>query len=120
VRAVVFLRHERPIPPRVRRDDADDARKTTPAEDPAFHRQAAPLVIGEAEPPRSMRCSQDSVLFEQVVNDSLLLPVDPAGEEQYDESERRRQRVHAREACPETLPRCKARQIRDCGAIKIG
>jgi hypothetical protein len=39
-------------------------------------------------------------LFEQVVNDGLLLPVDPAGEEQNDERERRRQRVHDAKRAP--------------------
>jgi hypothetical protein len=82
VRAIVFVRDERPIPPqdRVRCHDADDGRKPTPAEDLAFHGQPAALVIGEAEPSRSVRCAEDSVLLEQIVNDRLLLPVDPAGE----------------------------------------
>jgi len=46
------------------------------------------LVVGEAQPPRPVRCAQDSVLFEQIVNDGLL--VDPAGEDQNEERERRR------------------------------
>jgi hypothetical protein len=37
-----------------------------------------------------VRCAEDPVLLEQVVNDRLLLPVDPAGEEENDEGERRR------------------------------
>src|SRR5438309_7432758 len=41
-----------------------------------------------------MRCTQDAVLLEQVLNDRLLLPVDPAGEDENDEGKRRRQRVH--------------------------
>jgi hypothetical protein len=40
-----------------------------------------------------------------------LLAVDPAGEEENDERERRRHLVHGA-SVPEGLPRCKARQIR--------
>ena len=118
VRAVVFLRHERPISPQdcVRRDDADDARKATPAENLAFHRQAAPLVVGETEAPRSVRRAQDSVLFEQVVNDCLLLPVDPAGKEQDDERERRRQRVHDAKRAPTGCRRAR----RETERCKVG
>ena len=49
---------------------------------------------GETEPSASVRCTQDAVLLEQVLNDRLLLPVDPAGEDENDEGKRRRQRVH--------------------------
>src|ERR1700681_4853157 len=41
-----------------------------------FYGQAATLVVGEAESSRSVRCAQDPVLLEQIVNDRLLLPVD--------------------------------------------
>src|ERR1700730_6590744 len=51
-------------------------------------------------------------LLEQVVNNCLLLPVDPAGEEENNERERRRQRVHV-VSVPERLTQCKAHQIRD-------
>jgi hypothetical protein len=87
-----FLGNERPIPAQdgVRRDDADDARQPTPAEDLASYGQAPALVVGEAEPSRSVRGAQDPVLLEQIVNDRLLLPVDPAGEQKNDERERRR------------------------------
>src|SRR6185436_5481039 len=80
--------------------------------DLALHCQAPALVVGEAEPSGSVRCAEDAVLLEQVVNDRLLLPVDPAGEEENDEGERLRQRVHGA-SVPERLGRCKTRQIRD-------
>jgi hypothetical protein len=41
-----------------------------------------------------VRGAEDAVLLEQVVNDYLLVPVDPAGEEKEGEGERGRQRVH--------------------------
>src|SRR5262249_16446470 len=83
-RAAIFLRHQPSIPPqdRVGCDDADDDRKPTATEDFAFDRQAAALVVGEADPSGSLRGAQDAVLLEEVVNDRLLLPVDPAGEEE--------------------------------------
>ena len=37
------------------------------------------LVIGGTEPQRNVRRAEDPILLEQVVNDRLLLPVEPAG-----------------------------------------
>jgi hypothetical protein len=56
--------------------------------------EAATLVVGEAKPSRTVHRAENAVLLEQVVNDGLLLPVDPAGEQKEEESEGRRQRVH--------------------------
>src|SRR5438309_2254282 len=61
-----------------------------------------------------MRCTQDAVLLEQVLNDRLLLPVDPAGEGENDEGKRRRQRVHGT-SVPDRLAWCKTRRMsRSC------
>jgi hypothetical protein len=54
-----------------------------------------------------VRCAEDPVLLEQVLNDRLLLPVDPAGEEENDKDERMGQRVH-RASLPERMARRKA------------
>jgi hypothetical protein len=89
------------------------------AEDLAFHGQATALVVGEAEPSRSVRCAPDPVLLEQVVDDRLLLPVDPAGEEENDEGKRRRQRVHG-VSVPERLARRKTRQNRERAPLGLG
>ena len=111
-----FLRNERPIPPqdRVRCDDAGDACQPTPAEDLAFHGEAAALVVGEGEPSASVRCAQNPVLLEQVVNDRLLPPVDPAGEDENDEGKRRRQRVHGASVPREAGSRQDSRDSRSC------
>ncbi len=95
-RTVVFLGHEPPVPPqdRVGCHDSGHVRQAAPAENIAFHGQAAALVVGEAQPSGSVRGAEDPVLLEQVVNDRLLLPVDPAGDQQEQEGERARQRVH--------------------------
>ena len=79
-RAVVLLGHERAIPTQdgVRRDDTRDGRQAAPAKNLAFHRQAAPLVVGKAQPVRPVRGAQDPILLKQVVNDRLLIPVNPA------------------------------------------
>jgi len=105
LRAVVFRGHEPAIPPQdgVRRDDAGDGRQTAPAEDFAFHGQAAALVVGEAQASGWLRGPEDPVLLEQVVNHRLLLAIDPTGKQQTEEGERRRQRIH-RESLPEGLP----------------
>ena len=79
-----------------RRADSNDVREAAPAEDLAFQGYAPPLVVGEAKPPGTMGGAEDTVLLEQVVNDRLLVPVDPAGEEKQEEGERRRQRAHGR------------------------
>lgn len=42
----------------------------------------------------TVHCAEDSVLLEQVVNNRLLVSIDPAGEHQEEEGERARQRVH--------------------------
>jgi hypothetical protein len=60
----------------------------------AFHGQTASLVVGQANPLGTVRRPEDPVLLAQVVNDGLLLSIDPAREDQEEERERRRQRIH--------------------------
>jgi hypothetical protein len=50
------------------------------AEDVAFHGETASLVVGQAQPPGTVHCAEDAVLLEQVVNDPLLVSINPAGE----------------------------------------
>ena len=109
--AIVFLGHQCPIPAQdgVRCDDTRDGRQSASAKNLAFHGQAAALVVGDVGPSRSVRGAEDSVLLEQVVNNCLLLSVDPAGEEENNEHERRRQRVHGA-SVPERRAQCKARR----------
>ena len=45
---------------------------------------------------RTVHGAEDTVFLEQVINDRLLVPVDPAGEEKEEEGKRGRQRVHGR------------------------
>ena len=77
--------------------------QASPPQDATFHRQTASLVVSEAESTRPLRCAKHPVLLEQVVNDGLLLSIDPAGEQQVEERERRRQRIHG-ESVPDALP----------------
>ena len=69
LRAVVLLGDKAAIPPQdgVRRDDAGDGCKTAPAEDFAFHRQAAALVVGETQTSGSVRRAEHPILLEQIV-----------------------------------------------------
>ena len=55
---------------------------------------------------RFRRIELDPVLLEQVVNDRLLLSIDPTGEQQKEEGERWRQRIQ-RESVPERPPQFK-------------
>jgi len=67
--------------------------------------------------PRAAR--RDPVLLKQVVNDRLLVPVGPAGEEENDEGKRSRQRVHGA-SVPERPARVQdAPKSRTC-AIGLG
>jgi hypothetical protein len=88
---------------RVRCDDAGDGREVAATEDLAFHRQTASLVVGETESWRPVHRAGDAVLLEQVVNNRLLLPIDPAGEPQQKEGERGTERVHVG-SLPEEQP----------------
>ena len=96
VGTVVFLGDEPPVPAqdRVGCHDTGHVRQAASAENAAFHGQAAALVVGEAQPSGSVRGAEDPVLLEQVVDDRLLLPVNPARDQQEQEGERARQRVH--------------------------
>ena len=87
------LRYQRRIVSGVTHDSGD-VRKATTAKDLPFHGQPASLVVGEAQPSGALRRAEDAVLLEQVGNDRLLLAVDPAGEQEEEESERGRQTVH--------------------------
>ena len=100
-----FCGDELPVPPQdgVGCHDAGDVREAAPAEDLAFHGEAASLVVGETQPSGSVRRAEDPVLLEQVVNDRLLLPIDPAGDQQEQEREWARQRVHGG-SLPEAPP----------------
>ena len=69
----------------------------TTAQGLAFHGETASLVVGQGHSSGAVHCAEDSVLFEQVVNDRLLVSVDPAREQYEEEGERGRQRVHSGE-----------------------
>ena len=71
------------------------------AEDLAFHGQAPSLIVGEAQSSGTVRRAEDTVLLEQVGDDRLQLPVDPAGEQKEEEGEPGGQRVHGR-SLPDT------------------
>ncbi len=83
-----------------------DVRETAPAEDLAFQGQPASLVVSETQPSGRVRRTQNPILLEQVVNDCLVLPVDPARDKQEEEGEWARQLVHG-DSLPEGPPGCK-------------
>src|SRR5262249_48868741 len=55
----------------------------------ALPRKAPPLVIGEPQPAAAQLLVEDLILFHEVVDDGLLATVDPSGEEQKQELQRR-------------------------------
>jgi hypothetical protein len=54
------------------------------AEDLACHGQSASLVVDETQS-GTVNCAEDTVLLTQVVDDVLLVSVDPAGDRQEEE-----------------------------------
>jgi hypothetical protein len=95
-RTVVLLRDESSVPTQnsVRRHDARDRREVPTAEHVASHGETAPLAVSQAQSSGTVHRAEDAVLLEQVVNDRLLVSIDPAGEQQEDQGERGRQRIH--------------------------
>ena len=61
-----------------------------------FHGQAAALVVGKTHPSGSVRGAEIPVLLKEVVDDGLLMPINPAGDQQERKGERVTQRVHSR------------------------
>jgi len=59
--------------------DAGELAQSLPSERLAFHRQAPPLV-GQALTTPSQLLTKNAVLLQEVVDDLLLMAVDPAGE----------------------------------------
>lgn len=112
LRSVVFLGDECPVPPQdgVGSDDAGDGCEATATENLAFHSQTATLVVGETESSSTVHRAEDAVFIEQIVNDRLLLSIDPAGEQVQKEGERGRERVHVG-SLPEERPA--VQRIRD-------
>ena len=76
-----FLATNLPVPTQdgVGCHDAGDGCEVTTAEDLAFHGETASLVVGQAQSSGTVRRAEDSVLLEQVVNDRVLVSIDPAG-----------------------------------------
>jgi hypothetical protein len=99
LRTVVRLGDEFAIPAqdRVGCHDGGDRREVTTAENVTLHGEAASLIVGQAQSPRTVHGAEDTVLLEQVFNDRLLMAVDPASEQQKAKRERARRPVHRRE-----------------------
>ncbi len=95
-RAVVPLpRNQPPVPgqDRVRSDDRRHVAQELSTERLAFHREPSSLVIGEAETLATELAFEDAVLLDEVINDILLVTVDPAGDGDQKELPRMK-RVH--------------------------
>jgi hypothetical protein len=76
-------RDQRAVPPqdRLRRHDVRELLQYAATESSSTNREARSVGIGETEPATSKLALQDAVLFLQVLEDALLLAVDPAGED---------------------------------------
>ena len=66
----------------------------TTAQHLAFHGETPSLVVSEAQSSRAAHRPEDSIFLEQIVNDRLLVSIDPAREQQQEEGERGRHRGH--------------------------
>ena len=70
-----------PSQDRVRRDDASDLVEQASTERLALGGEASALIVGQAQPLLALEFAEDAVLFEQVGDQSRLIRVDEAGEQ---------------------------------------
>ena len=89
LRAVAFAGDQLAVPAedRVGRDEAGDLVEDLAAEDPAHHREAPALVIGQPKTASAHLLSEDSVLLHRVVDDPVPVPVHPPGAQRQEEGE---------------------------------
>ena len=120
LRAVVLVGDQEPVPAqdRIRCHDAGDVRETLPSEGLPFHGESAPLVVGEANASRAVCRAEDPVLLQQVLDDVLLLSIDPAGEQQEQEGERGRQPIHWRQ-CTQVRIEFQSREDRSLALRRV-
>jgi hypothetical protein len=70
-----------PAQDRFRRDDVGELVEHATAEGHAAHREPTPIVVGESQASLAKLLPEDSVLIKEVVEDPLLVAVQPAGED---------------------------------------
>jgi hypothetical protein len=82
--------HKPPVPSqdRVECHDGCDLRQYASTELLALRRETSALVVGQPNAPSPQLRSEDTVLFDQVLDDSLLVEVDPSSEGHEQQSER--------------------------------
>lgn len=80
LRTVVFRGDESPVPAqdRVGCHDAGDGCEVTTAEEMTFHGETASLVVGQRQASGTVQRAKDAVFLEQVVDNCLLVSIDPA------------------------------------------
>jgi hypothetical protein len=80
LRTVVLRGDQSPIPPQngVGCHDSSDGRELPTAGGYALYGQPTSLVVGEAQTSGTMCGAANAILLQQVVDDRLLLPIDPA------------------------------------------
>jgi hypothetical protein len=97
--AIVLFGNELPVPAqqRVRGDQGVELFEGRSAELLGFRRQAASLAIGEADSSPALRLLfQDLVLCQNVFDDLVLFPVDPAGDRDDDDGPSVDERSHSK------------------------
>jgi len=65
---------------RIRCHQRFDVIERLPAKDFSFHGQSYPLFIGEPEPMSLELIFQNTVFFDEIVDDCLLVMIKPAGQ----------------------------------------
>ncbi len=85
-----------PAQDRIWRDDRGDAGENAPTEDLALRCESAALVIRESESSPAELFLQDAVLLHEVLDNLVLVAIDPAGERGEEELKREEVGHHAR------------------------
>ena len=68
-----------PSEDRVRADDGGDLAEDSASEKLTLRRQPSSLVVGQPEALAAQLLTEDTILFLQVADDGLLVPIDPTG-----------------------------------------
>jgi hypothetical protein len=103
LRAVVLVGDEASVPAqdRIGCHDPGNVGQAPSAENVTFHGEPASLVVGAANALGAVRRTKDAILFQQIINDLLLLSIDPAGDEKREKGKRGWRRIHW-ESLPES------------------
>ena len=99
---VVFIGDQLSMPckQRLRRDDVRDLSQSTSAQFFRADGKPSPLIVGKVESPVTDLVTKDAILFSEVVDNDLLMLIEPASEAGKKERKRIKERWHGQMLSP--------------------